>query len=215
MNRFLTAENLLDSFPMADDSHKVYLASVVAQELIKMYEDNKILAIYSRIDELEEPLLDILAYDFKVDWYDKEFSLEEKREIFKNCWKVRRKLGLPATVELSLSSLYQSAEVKEWFEYGGEPFYYKIDIDTGDVFTDSDKLEKAVAKAILYKNKRSVLDGIKVKTSKKTGVYTGMALREAKKTTITLPMFDTDAVTWLGDEMGNVLTDENGAILLV
>ena len=37
------------------------------------------LRIYTRIDELPEWLLDILARDFAVDWYDRSYTLEEKK----------------------------------------------------------------------------------------------------------------------------------------
>lgn len=38
------------------------------------------LRIYTRIDELPEWLLDILARDFAVDWYDRSYTLEEKEK---------------------------------------------------------------------------------------------------------------------------------------
>ena len=38
------------------------------------------LRIYTRIDELPEWLLDILARDFAVDWYDRSYTLEEKKK---------------------------------------------------------------------------------------------------------------------------------------
>ena len=62
MSKLVTADNLLTTFPasLAEDEKQLALASVTAQELVELYEDNDILALYARIDDLEEPLLDIL-----------------------------------------------------------------------------------------------------------------------------------------------------------
>ena len=95
MSKLVAADNLLTTFPsaLAEDEKQVALAAVTAQELVELYEDNDILALYARIDDLDEPLLDILAYDFKVDWWDENFTLTEKRETFKQIWNVKRTLG--------------------------------------------------------------------------------------------------------------------------
>ena len=60
-------------------SPKEKLAQVIADELIGLYNDTDLLRIYARIDELDEQLLDILAYDYKIDWWDKGLTLAEKR----------------------------------------------------------------------------------------------------------------------------------------
>lgn len=214
MSKLLTAENLLSAFPIKDDERITVCASVIAQEFMELYEDNDILAIYARIDELDEPLLDILAYDFKIDWWNKSFSLDEKRETMKACWRVRRKLGVPGAINLSLSAFYNNAEVKEWWEYGGNPFYYKLHIDSGEVLPDADKLEQAVAGAKYYKNTRSILQGVEVDVKKKFKTYIGMALQVGVSVRMKVPAVDLSKDIWLLDENGSILVDENGSVLL-
>ena len=51
------------------------LARVVAAELQTTAQLSRLNLIYARIDELEESVLDILAYDLHVDWYSYEYPL--------------------------------------------------------------------------------------------------------------------------------------------
>lgn len=68
-------------------------------------------------------------YDFKVDWWDGDYSLEEKRRTLKDSWRVHRMLGTKAAVETAISAIYPNSAVKEWFEYGGRPYYFKLEIN--------------------------------------------------------------------------------------
>ena len=97
----LTAENLLSSLPavLRGDKNMFALAVATAKALSARAEEIDSLRIYSRIDELPEDLLDILAYDFKVDWWNGDYSLEEKRQVLKDSWRVHRMLGTKAAVE--------------------------------------------------------------------------------------------------------------------
>lgn len=85
MNNGLTAERMMDSFPLAlqKDPKMVALAHSIANVLEQRLDEINLGQIYTRIDELPEDLLDILAKDFAVDWYDKSYTLEEKRKTIK------------------------------------------------------------------------------------------------------------------------------------
>lgn len=76
----LTAENMLHALPdvLKNDSGTAALASCTAAVLAERKAEIDSLILYARMDELPEPLLDLLAQDFKVDWWDGDYSLEEK-----------------------------------------------------------------------------------------------------------------------------------------
>ena len=80
----ITAKNLLRVLPevLQKDEEMFALASAIAEQLAARLSEIDMVRIYTRIDELPEHLLDILAYDFKVDWWDANYTLEEKRQIF-------------------------------------------------------------------------------------------------------------------------------------
>ena len=80
-NHGLTKQNLLASLPLVlqQDKSMMALADGIAELLSQRPDEIDHLRIYSAIDRLPEQILDILAYDFKVDWWDGNYSLEEKR----------------------------------------------------------------------------------------------------------------------------------------
>ena len=162
MNNGLTAENLLLALPEAlrQDEQMQALAAGIAEVLAARPAEIDRLLIYPRIDELPEALLDRLAYDFKVDWWDAEYSLAAKRQTLKDNWQVHRRLGTKAAVEQAIAAIYPKTQVLEWFEYGGEPYHFKLEINlTGSSF-DRERQQRVLDRVEYYKNLRSHLDGV-------------------------------------------------------
>ena len=159
----ITVSNLLANLPpvLAADESMAALAASIAQALAKRPEEIRTLSIYSRIDELPEELLDILAYDFKVDWWNADYSVEEKRRTLKSSWEVHRRLGTKAAVEKALSDIYPDSKVEEWFEYeGGQPYHFQVKINQPEGKEDAAKRDGVLTRLNYYKNLRSHLDGI-------------------------------------------------------
>ena len=122
-NHGLTADNMMQQFPIAlqKDPKTVALGQAIAKVMESRQDEIDSLRIYTRIDELPEWLLDILARDFAVDWYDRSYTLEEKRKTIKDSFYVHRHRGTKAAVERAISAIYPNPKVLEWFEYGGDP----------------------------------------------------------------------------------------------
>lgn len=156
----ITADNLLRTLPrvLREDESMRALASAIADVLASRTAEIDGLRIYSRIDELPEEMLDILAYDFKVDWWDADYSVEEKRATLKGNWRVHRTLGTKAAVETAISAIYSDTKVQEWFEYGGEPYHFRLLLDATYENIDPEKHQRVLEKVSYYKNLRSVLD---------------------------------------------------------
>ena len=156
----LTAENLLRALPtvLQGDESMAALAASIASILAGRVEEIGGLCIYSRIDDLPEGLLDILAKDFKVDWWDGDYSLEEKRQTLKDSWRVHRTLGTKAAVVAAISAIYPDTKVLEWWEYGGQPYHFRLLIDSTFENVDPEKHQRVMEKVNYYKPLRSVLD---------------------------------------------------------
>lgn len=131
----ISALSLLQSLPDAlrEDPGCLNLATPTAAALMQRWEEVQTLAIYTRIDELDEALLDILAKDFKVDWWDVNATVDQKRKLLKNSWHVHRILGTKAAVETVLKASYSELKVLEWFEYGGEPMHFRLQTDSFEI----------------------------------------------------------------------------------
>lgn len=172
----ITTENLLFTLPQAlkSDPDMVALATVIADLLTAHLDDIERAGIYARIDRLPEDLLDILAYDFKVDWWDGDYTLAQKRQTLKDNWRVHRILGTKAAVETAIAAIYPDTKVMEWFEYGGEPYHFRLLADTTYEHIDADKHRRVLERVAFYKNLRSVFDGIEYYASGTALAYAGV-----------------------------------------
>lgn len=159
MSKLLTeGKSLLSAFPysLSRDEDKYKIAVTIADNLADTAIETEKAKIYPMIDSLPEKVLDILAYDFKVEWYEYNAPLENKRKIIKECILVHKYKGTRYATESALKSIYPVSKVSEWFEYGGKPYHFKVTI--WDDTNDKDKCKSVVQKINYYKNVRSILE---------------------------------------------------------
>lgn len=181
MNNYsFTAENILRALPVAlqNDPTMVALGETIAQVFTAIPTQLDATRIYAQIDQLESDLLDILAVDFKVDWWDADYTLEEKRQTLKDSWAVHRTLGTKGAVETAISAIYSDTTVSEWFEYDGSPFHFKLLVDVSYENVDPEKHARVLSRLKYYQNLRSVLDGISYVAAPdgSCSIYGGIAL---------------------------------------
>lgn len=184
MNRGITKENLLLIMPPAltRDKSIMALAAADAEALAARLEEIDRVRIISNIDGLDEAVLDILARDFKVDWYDPDYSLEEKRRTVKSSWRVHKTLGTKAAVETAISAIYPETTVEEWFEYGGEPYHFRLRINLANDSGDITKQRRVFQRLNFYKSLRSHVDEVKYFLKpEKVWAYAGAAFMSSRR----------------------------------
>ena len=159
----ITRENLLLIVPPAltHDPAMMARAAADAEALAARLAEIDRVRIIPNIDALDETVLDILARDFKVDWYDPGYSLEEKRRTVKSSWRVHKTLGTKAAVETAIRAIYPLTTVEEWFEYGGEPYHFRLNIDITSDSGDRARQKRVLERLNFYKSLRSHNDGVR------------------------------------------------------
>ena len=159
--RDIYSTNFADYLPetLKRDPKMKALAAAVTEQMLGVSAEIDNVLIYSRIDELPEELIDILAFDMHVDWYDYSYPLAAKRDILKNSVKVHKKMGTKYAIEKGLSGLYPISEVEEWFEYEGQPHHFHIvcDVSSNRITASYREIVNAVK---MYKRLSSWLDEI-------------------------------------------------------
>jgi phage tail P2-like protein len=110
--------------------------------------------IYTAIDDAPEIILDALAVSWKIDWYDTGYNLEQKRQIVKTAMEVRRTMGTTKATRLQADAIYPGTMLEEWFDYEGEPGYFRLLVDiTGSnaenpvIVYDPDTMEREMTAA--------------------------------------------------------------------
>lgn len=124
--------------------------------------------VYAGIDNLPERILNVLAIELRSQYYDEDLEIESKRKIIKNTLYLYSKAGTPEAVTQMIEYVFGGGVVKEWFEYGGEPYHFKVDISTIMSKDIDEKFEKLIRRV---KNVRSHLDKINIKRSLECKMY--------------------------------------------
>lgn len=135
------------------------LSYAVSQEIIKLlsYCDN--IGVYSMMERLQEDMLDMLALEINTPYYDENLEIGKKRELVKNTLQWHEKAGTPATVEELVKTVFGEGRVREWYQYGGEPYHFKIETTK----TPTDEMYRYFLEIMRsVKNTRSYFDSIGV-----------------------------------------------------
>lgn len=151
-------ESLLPE-PLKSDKRIYAAAKAIAKQKRAVADAIWNTRVWMEIDNLPEQILDLLAYDLDIRWYDGDYSLETKRSIIKSAFHVYKALGTKGAVKQALKNVYDAVEVYEWFEYGGEPYRFRVLIDTtnkGETISHN-QIEAAIRN---YKPVRAWLDYI-------------------------------------------------------
>lgn len=213
MNNHLTVENLMRVLPAAlqNDAAMIKLGLTAAEALIGLSASADLPVIYARIDMLPEWLLDILAVDFKVDWYIKDADLTSKRALIKDCFYVHKHRGTRAALNRGIYDIRPDSTVEEWYEYGGEPYRFRLTLKGLISATAADSVMQVVRRV---KNARSALDTILFwEQLDAEQIYVGNALRFDGTCTIQAGEYDAPSEDYLTDEDGVMLLDENYRVL--
>jgi phage tail P2-like protein len=137
---------------------------------------------YTRIDELSEDVLDILAWQFNVDWYDAESDLTTKRQAINDALIVSQMMGTPAAVQRVVEIYFGDGNVEEWFEYGGEPYHFRVVTNNPSATQEQAAL---LAKAVnSVKNLRSRLESVIIQQTENMDMYVGFVLHTGDKLTM-------------------------------
>lgn len=129
--------SMLDLLPpnLRGDPAFAAAAKALDSELQAINAEVRKLSIYDRYDEWTEEETDELAWQFHVDFYDPSLPLAQRRELVKNSIGWHRRKGTPSAVEELVATLFGEGKVEEWFEYGGDPFYFRVVTNNPEVTT--------------------------------------------------------------------------------
>lgn len=127
--------------------------------------------IYSRIDSLSDAILDELAWQFNVVEYRNDYDISVKRALIKGCMQLHYKRGTVAAVEEAVQKIFSDATVEEWFDYGGNPYHFKV--RTSNVGATDEMLQEITKIVSETQNIRSYLEEVIVEIVQSMNMYIG------------------------------------------
>lgn len=176
--REVSVSDLTASMPEAllDSEEPGILVRILAEKMMEL--DGKIrnLLIWPQVDALPETLLDILAGDMHIDWYDYDADISIKRTIIKAGVAVHKRLGTLWAVQKVITDYFGAGEVREWDTYGGEPHHFKV--VSGNAEMVGINLDRFVNMLGHVKRKSSWLDSVEIGLTAENTVHVAVAYAE-------------------------------------
>lgn len=114
---------------------------------------------FAAIETAPDAVLDALAAELRTPAYETSQSAATKRRLITETITFYALLGTPAAVEQLVKALFLSGRITEWFDYAGEEYHFKVQIDAADTI-DAAKQAQVQNWINSYKNQRSILDTI-------------------------------------------------------
>ena len=152
------------NLPQSLDKENIQeVAKVVDDTLLSFDKTIAEVLIYPAIDMLGSELINTLAIQMHCDFYDDTLPLAVRRNLVKNSIAWHRIKGTPAAVEQMIQTVYQTGVVEEWFDYGGEPFFFKVNL--GDSQITTQKIKNLIKMINVSKNVRSWLEVLRFSKS--------------------------------------------------
>ncbi len=140
---------------IADDDQITALANALDTETQAIVADlARYLPFLAKLDNLPERIVDLLAWQFHLDYYEADAPIATKRALVRDAIRRHRIQGTKAAVLAILDRFFGAgnSHLAEWFEYGGDP--YTFTVFTG-VMLDAATLARFERAIAVAKNVRS------------------------------------------------------------
>ena len=127
--RTIKEVRLTESLPesLLRDEQIAAMASALDGMLADLSADAAQVLHLPRLEELSGTILDLLAWQFHVDFYEPLWLSDEvKRNLIRQSIAWHRIKGTRAAVEQVNAAFNRAVEISEWYEYGGEPYWFRL-----------------------------------------------------------------------------------------
>lgn len=141
------------------DENIVAISKSIDEQLKDINQKIKYVILLARLEEQDDAILDELAWHFHVDYYQENFSKEIKINLIRTAIANHRIKGTPYAVEKVCTDIFKSAQVIENWEYGGEPYHFKVGF-IKEAVTDVSKIDNLIEVINSTKNTRSWCDEV-------------------------------------------------------
>lgn len=169
---------------ISEDKKAKAIAEAVTNQLLEINRNINQILIWDDISKHDDNTLLNLAWQMHTDIYDTSFGKQTRVNLINDSVNWHKVRGTPYAVRRALYNVYSSGYVEEWYEYGGEPYHFRV-AGISDALNNDDDLKKLEMLIASSKNCRSWIDGIDFTRTISSTVYVGGAVLEEYKEDIT------------------------------
>ena len=119
------------------------------------------LIVYGDLSGLPDEILDSLALELRTRYYDPKADRRIREELIKQTLEWYMHGGTKSVLREYLGTVYSDGEIEEWFEYGADPYYFRVIV----TIEESQEIKlgegtRVVGQINTLKNVRSWLDAL-------------------------------------------------------
>ncbi|MFI3241221.1 MAG: phage tail protein I [Alphaproteobacteria bacterium] len=137
-------------------------------------------------DECPEQVLPWLAWAVSVDVWNNSWAEDIRRSVIKTSLNIHKRKGTVGALKTALESFnFDNVKIQEWFNYGGDPYMFKVFIEIVSEGFDINELTEVYTMIKQTKNTRSHLEILQaVLCNNSTTPYVACELNSGETTTI-------------------------------
>lgn len=150
--------DLLRGTPFEDDAETVCLSYALQKGIQSIIDAAKQSQVTAMVDMLPEHILDVLAVEMGIAWYEPDSDIDVKRNLIKSATNVHMIIGTKEAIQQVVHDYYGDSEVLDWFEYGGSPGHFKVNVLTEEMHIVVPERFVEVLRKI--KRQSAIMDGI-------------------------------------------------------
>ncbi len=186
---------------MSDETNQSLLppnASQLLRDLESVFGDSFDLPTLNRYvvnpDLAPAHILPWLAWALSVDDWSDNWSEQIRRNVIKASVEVHRKKGTIGALKKALQAFnYTNVKVEEWFEYGADPYFFRVFFDVTEPGFDVNILPQVQKVIESTKNARSHLESLRAYLSAEMGLVSiGSIIISKEVTSLNPVIFDHD-----------------------
>lgn len=154
-----------------------HLAQSLQQSVDDMLEWVDKINYRNNLDELPDEIIEHLIWESHITWSEGlalASTREQKINLIRQSVELHRLKGTPAAIDLVCSLLNVNTRMKEWFDYNGEPYCFKLDINVTEHGLTENTITLLEELVMEYKNARSYLESINIYLSSRAESYIGI-----------------------------------------
>lgn len=137
------------------------LGCAVDRQMKKLLHFVSGISVWSDMDAVSPKYYDYMAASLRAPYYSSEYDEKTKLGILKKTLQTYMFAGTVSAVEEMLSEIFLDAEFVPWFQYGGEPFHFKIRLPAEP---SDEMIQKFLTILKRIKSQRSIIDSMETKT---------------------------------------------------
>lgn len=186
---------------MSDENNQSLLppnASTLLRDLEEIFGDSFDLPTLNRYvvnpDLAPAHILPWLAWALSVDDWSDNWPEQIRRNVIKASVEVHRKKGTIGALKKALQAFnYTNVKVEEWFEYGADPYFFRVFFDVNEPGFDVNILPQVQKVIESTKNARSHLESLRAYLSAEMGLVSiGTIIISKEVTSLNPVIFDHD-----------------------